>query len=321
MLSSKRLSGRDTESGFVLLAVIFLTILLLISLAIAAPKVARSLQRDKDLETIHRGEQYRRAIKLYYQKFGSYPTSVDQLMETNQIRFLRKRYTDPETGKDDWKPVLYGHAHVHPLGFFGQPLMAVGMAGAMGGSMYAPAPTTTTDASGLPVASTGDDSSNPGAEGNAAGTPAPATNSPFSMNGQSTNPGGSSPFGSTPGSPTGTTSSSPFGSSTGSSASGTSASTFGSAGPIVGFTLPVDKPSLIDYMEQTRYNKWEFNYDPAAELAMAAAASTATNPAGGTTGTNGTTPGAGTATPGSGTPGASSGTTANPTDSSSSSPQ
>jgi hypothetical protein len=39
----------------------------------------------------------------------------------------------------------------------------------------------------------------------------------------------------------------------------------------VGFTLPVDKPSLIDYMLQTRYNKWEFNYDPAAEQAQAMA--------------------------------------------------
>ena len=111
-----------------------------------------SIQRDKDLETIHRGEQYKRAIKLYYQKFGSYPTSIDQLVETNQIRFLRKKYTDPVTGKDDWKPVLFGQAHVRPLGFFGQPLMMAGaVAGA--GSMYAVTTTTTTDANGVPIAS------------------------------------------------------------------------------------------------------------------------------------------------------------------------
>ena len=61
----------ENEAGYVLLAVIFLTVILLISLAIAAPKLAKSIQRDKELETIHRGEQYKRAIKLYYQKFGS----------------------------------------------------------------------------------------------------------------------------------------------------------------------------------------------------------------------------------------------------------
>jgi hypothetical protein len=67
------------------------------------------------------------------------------------MRFLRKKYTDPLTGKDDWKPVLFGQAHVRPLGFFGQPLMTAGaVAGA--GSMYAVTTTTTTDANGVPIA-------------------------------------------------------------------------------------------------------------------------------------------------------------------------
>src|SRR5579875_3795533 len=105
MRRSPQSSQPDAEGGFVLLTAIFLCVLLLISVAVAAPKMARSIQRDKELETIHRGEQYRRAIQLYYKKFGNYPTSVDQLVETNQIRFLRKRYKDPLTGKDDWKPV------------------------------------------------------------------------------------------------------------------------------------------------------------------------------------------------------------------------
>jgi len=66
----------ENEAGYVLLAVIFLTVILLISLAIAAPKMARSIQRDKELETIHRGEQYKRAIKLYYQKFCGRSTPI-----------------------------------------------------------------------------------------------------------------------------------------------------------------------------------------------------------------------------------------------------
>lgn len=37
----------------------------------------------------------------------------------------------------------------------------------------------------------------------------------------------------------------------------------------MGVTLPVDKASLIDYKKQTRYNKWEFNYDPMEDQAQA----------------------------------------------------
>jgi type II secretory pathway pseudopilin PulG len=290
----------ENEEGYVLLAVIFLTVILLISLAIAAPKVAKSIQRDKDLETIHRGEQYKRAIKLYYQKFGSYPTSIDQLVQTNQMRFLRKKYTDPLTGKDDWKPVLFGQAHVRPLGFFGQPLMTAG-ATPGAGSMYAVTTTTTTDANGVPIAS--GDQSGTGAAGGSAGSGFGSSGSSFGSSGSSFGSSGSSfgssgsSFGSTgssfgqqggtsfgqPTPGTGSSTGSPFGS----NGTGTSATTFGGGGPIVGFTLPVDKASLVDYKLQTRYNKWEFNYDPTEDQAQALA------------GLSGGTPPNGTNTPGS----------------------
>ncbi|HEX4006112.1 MAG TPA: hypothetical protein VHX60_08055 [Acidobacteriaceae bacterium] len=375
----------DGEAGYVLLAVIFLTVLMLVTLAVAAPKIARSIQRDKDLETIHRGEQYKRAIQLYYRQFNAYPTSFDQLVNTNNVRYLRKKYADPETGKDDWKPVYYGHAHVHPLGFFGQPLSAVTglMASAtavpgMAGGMYAMGPATTTDANGLPVADTGDGSATggtdtPGATGTGAGAAsgvAGATNSgsgTFSMGGQN---GTSSAFGGNAGLGAGQSgfgqsgigqagagqsgfgqsgASSAFGSSTpGSStpgsSTGTSATSFGgSNGPIVGVTLSINKPSLMDYKLQSKYNKWEFNYDPMEEQMQAAGSlfggdggSTGANGTGtgtggvfggstpgtgfggagtsgtGTSGTGTTNPGTGTSNPGSLNPGSSDPGTQNP---------
>jgi type II secretory pathway pseudopilin PulG len=301
----------DSESGYVLLAVIFLTVILLVSLAVAAPKIAMSIQRDKELEAIHRGEQYKRALKLYYQKFGSYPTSIDQLVETNQLRFLRKKYTDPFTGKADWKPILFGQAHVRPLGFFGQPLMTAGGTG--GSSMYAVAASTTTDANGVPIASPNQSNTPGGLSGSSGssfgsssgfGSSSPSSgfgsSSPSSGFGSSGSSLGSSSsgFGSQNGSSGGFgSSSSPtsgFGSSSGSGGSGTSATTFGGGGPIVGFTLPVDKPSLVLYKQQTRYNKWEFNYDPMEDQAQAMTGlagggtpPTGTNPSS----TNGLTPG------------------------------
>ena len=49
---------------------------------------------------IHRGVQYSRAIRRYVKKTGRYPSRLEELENTNNIRFLRKRYTDPVTGKD-----------------------------------------------------------------------------------------------------------------------------------------------------------------------------------------------------------------------------
>ncbi len=297
MFSSSPNPRHDGESGFVLLAAIVLTVLLLISLAIAAPKIAQSIQRDKELEAVHRGEQYRLAIKLYYQKFGAYPTSVKQLLNMNDMRFLRQEYKDPLTGKKDWKPILFGQAHVRPLGFFGKPLSAVGgiaASGVVGGGMtpgmYA-VDSSSTNATGSP---TGTGSTPGSANSNSTGTSSGGFGSSNSGMGGGMFSSGQSGFGSSSfgqsgfgssgvGGAAGGAGSTPgFGSTTGPGSAGpgstgpgsagpgvgTSATTFGSngVGPIVGFTLPVKKASLIDYMEQTAYNKWEFNYDPAADM-------------------------------------------------------
>src|SRR6201996_9462593 len=114
----------DAEDGYLLLTVLVMIFLVLLALSVAAPKLAKQIQRDKEQEAVERGLQYRRAIQLYYKKFSAYPTDIKQLEKTNEIRFLRKRYTDPITGKDDWRLIHMGEAKVPPMGFFGQPLQA-----------------------------------------------------------------------------------------------------------------------------------------------------------------------------------------------------
>src|SRR5438270_8474147 len=90
---------RPSEEGYVLAIVMLMLALLIISMAVALPKIAADIQRDREIETFHRGMQYRRAVQLYHKKFQSYPPNVDALVKTNEIRFLRKKYKDPITGK------------------------------------------------------------------------------------------------------------------------------------------------------------------------------------------------------------------------------
>ena len=129
-----RIAVKPSEEGYILVSVMFMLALIIIAMAVALPKISASIQRDRELETWHRGMQYRRAIQLYYRKFNRYPPNLDALVKTNEIRFLRKKYKDPTTGKEEWKPIMLGQNKTPlAMGFFGQPLTGVGMGGLMAG--------------------------------------------------------------------------------------------------------------------------------------------------------------------------------------------
>ena len=115
------------EDGFLLLGVLFMVVLILLALAVAAPQMAESIRRDKEIETVHRGQQYARAIQVYFNKYGRYPSTIDQLVKTDNQRFLRKRYLDPMTGKDDWRIIHYGEATPQNIGLFGQTVQQNGI--------------------------------------------------------------------------------------------------------------------------------------------------------------------------------------------------
>src|SRR5579863_2253568 len=91
---------RRQEQGYVLITLLLFVALLAISTVILLPKIEFQIKRDREEELIHRGVQYSRAIKHYVKKFGKYPTRLEDLEDTNNLRFLRKRYKDPVTGKD-----------------------------------------------------------------------------------------------------------------------------------------------------------------------------------------------------------------------------
>lgn len=249
-LARRRPQG-DPESGIVLLMVVFLTFLLLLSLAIAAPEWAHQLKRQKEIVTIHNGEQYERAIQLYYRKFHRYPSTIKELLHSNNIRFLRQKYTDPLTGKDDWKLVLYGHAHVHPLGLFGQPLSDLGAVQSSGG-MYAVTGNSSSGSSGSHQSS-GSGSDTMGFSSGMSSSPLSSSSGSIFGNSSNTSTTGST---STTG---GLNGSSSLGSPT-SSSDGFKTNT-----PFVGVVPPIKGHSIVDYRAQDNYDRWEFNYDPVVD--------------------------------------------------------
>ena len=108
--AGRRPASRRAESGYSLLMVVFLVATSLILSSAVVPNLLTQGRREREAETVWRGHQYERAIGLYFQKFGRYPTKVDDLTrQTNGFRFLRKAYTDP-MNKDDgsWRFIYVG---------------------------------------------------------------------------------------------------------------------------------------------------------------------------------------------------------------------
>ena len=99
---------RGPESGFALLLIFCLAAIVGVMLYAATPRVAFEAQRDQEQLLIDRGEQYKRAIQLYFRAFKRYPAKMEDLENTANQRFLRRRYDDPITGKSEWRLIHVG---------------------------------------------------------------------------------------------------------------------------------------------------------------------------------------------------------------------
>ena len=99
---------RQREGGYLLLAILLMMAFMVITATyVTAPRLVQQIKRDREEEMIHRGTEYARAIKKFYKKNGRYPATLDDL-DKGQIRYLRKRYTDPLTKDGKWKLLHYG---------------------------------------------------------------------------------------------------------------------------------------------------------------------------------------------------------------------
>jgi type II secretory pathway pseudopilin PulG len=233
-----RRTADDPEAGLLLIGAVVMCALILIALAVAAPVVAKDLRRDKEVESEHRAEQYVRAIQLYQRacKCKSYPANMDALEKSTTVRFLRKRYVDPLTGKSDWR--LIHNPKTTIKGFFGQDLggLTAGLGSAAG------------------MASPGGIGSTPGSSTTSTIGQTSALASGFSGASITTGTAG------TPGT-TGTT-----------GGTDNNVGMFGDSsdgGVIYGVGTSKSGDSILTPNQQSTYETWEFWYDPRVELLKA----------------------------------------------------
>ncbi len=230
---------RRSERGYILLMLMLFVTLMVIAAGVVAPTMAFRVRRDREEEMIHRGTQYSRAIQHYVKKTGRYPSRLEDLENTNNIRFLRRRYKDPITGKD------FKLLHVGEVQLTGSPGIAGaspigGPAAQAGGAALQGAASTILGAAATQTA--------PGAAATTAATPGTGADS------------GSDAAAAAPDSPDASKSDSSQ-SSSGVGSNQLSSAVFG-GGPIVGVASVSKAQTIREFNHKNHYNQWQFIYDP-----------------------------------------------------------
>lgn len=235
-----RRSSRTSEEGYILLALLLFVALLTIAAAAIAPSIVFQVRRDREEELVHRGVQYSRAIKHYYKKFNRYPTKIEDLESTNNLRFLRKKYKDPITG-GDFK-ILY-LSQVQTMGIGAGAGMAPGAAlgASPGNQLGQPAGNGSVSSFGT--------AAQPPVGASAASVSSAATDSTGSTDAAAP--------------PSGNPSSTPGGSSS-SSTDTLAGKTFG-GGPIAGVVSSSKAKTIREFNKKDHYNEWLFIYDPSSD--------------------------------------------------------
>ncbi len=110
-LSGERLvlAGQRHSGGFTYIGMLIVVVILGVSLGAAGSLWSLSAQREKEVELLFIGHQFRNAIAAYYAAAGAgfrYPRELQNLVDDDRSpvprHFLRQIYRDPITGKDDW---------------------------------------------------------------------------------------------------------------------------------------------------------------------------------------------------------------------------
>jgi hypothetical protein len=110
-------ADRRTEQarGFAYLMALFMVLAVIIASQVALQNVATAGRRERENDMIWRGNQYTRAIRLYYRKAGHYPQNLEELQKgLPDLHFLRgSAAKDPMNANGDGE---WGFIYVNAAG-------------------------------------------------------------------------------------------------------------------------------------------------------------------------------------------------------------
>jgi hypothetical protein len=254
--------ARKKQGGYALLLVVFLMALLVVSTMSIGLRILTEGRREREQEMIWRGKQYTRGVKLYYQKLGRFPNSMDDLVKPKigSLRFMRQAYKDPMNKEDgSWRLIYVGPAG-NLIGSLKPPQGGIQMPAAGG------------QAGAAPGSSFGSFGSQPAPTG---GIAAPGSAAAGSAAGPGTGTGGT-------GTITGAQGTDTTGTGADSQAVPTGDLPTIVGGNIIGIGSKINHPSVIVYEKAHNYRLFEFIWDPSKDMGLAAAPGT---PIGAPTGT------------------------------------
>ncbi|HVN09082.1 MAG TPA: hypothetical protein VMV61_08930 [Patescibacteria group bacterium] len=250
--AASRSARRSPEAGTVLLLVVFMAAAMLIAAMATLPRAIIQGRRQKEQELVWRGNQYVRAIRLYYRKYGHFPRTIEDFSKNpGNIHFLRKEYKDPiNTADGTWRYIYVGPGgqligsitHKLPLGLIplGQGAPGTAPGTNPSGSLFGGPVTAGGTGAGLAGQS--------GSQGVIPGQPVPpdsGTPNPDDPTQPPLPPAPVAPNQATQGLST------------------ADSTVFG--GQLVGVASKVDRKSILFYKGYGKYREWEFIWDPSED--------------------------------------------------------
>jgi hypothetical protein len=104
-------SRRSSQSGYAYLLALFMVLAMLASSVVVIQNGLTQSKRRREEDMIWRGNQYVRAIRLYFHKTGHYPQDLQALQKgLPQLHFLRQAYKDPMNKTDGAWRFIYVNA-------------------------------------------------------------------------------------------------------------------------------------------------------------------------------------------------------------------